>query len=125
MKKTNDLTGQIFGRLTVIERSEMSDPYTGRLWKCQCSCGNVAYVSTGRLTTGNNRSCGCLARELKKGNPEKRRGKPNQKKIMHEPKTDCIMYRCGIKPDCIGLTEMLCVTKGKCSFYKTGGNHED
>jgi len=121
--RRKDLTGQTFGRLTVIELSDEINPYTGRLWKCQCSCGNIAYTSSSRLTTGNTMSCGCLARELRKGNPAK---KSNPVKKAGEAKTDCIMYRCEIKPDCIGLTEMLCVTRGKCSFYKTGGeNHED
>ena len=61
--KRRDLTGQTFGRLTVIELSDRIDKYAGRLWKCQCSCGNIAYIGASRMTTGNNKSCGCLARE--------------------------------------------------------------
>jgi hypothetical protein len=31
---------------------------------CRCSCGAETVVSTDHLTTGNTRSCGCLAREM-------------------------------------------------------------
>ena len=112
--KRKDLLGQTFGMLKVVELSDKKHPTFGLLWKCECKCGGIAYVSSNRLTSLNTTSCGCL-RAKKKATP-----------AAHEPKTDCIMYRCRLEPDCIALSEMLCVTKGKCSFYKTGGeNHED
>lgn len=36
-KKVRDLTGQTFGKLTVIERAG-SDKHGNALWKCQCNC---------------------------------------------------------------------------------------
>lgn len=38
------------------------------------------------------------------------------------PFTDCVMYRKNVRgySYCDGLTEMLCETCGKCSFYKKG-----
>lgn len=55
-----DLTGQQFGELTVIERSEKKYPNNRAiLWKCQCSCGNICYPSTNSLTSGHTQSCGC------------------------------------------------------------------
>lgn len=58
-----DLTGQRFGRLTVIERS-FSKP-KGKTWfKCRCDCGNVVNVWSVYLRNGTTKSCGCLNREL-------------------------------------------------------------
>lgn len=65
-----DLTGKIFGRLTVLER--VGSKHNKSLWKCQCKCGNTTEVISICLTRGsqkNNRvggtkSCGrCKDRE--------------------------------------------------------------
>ena len=57
-----DLTGQRFGRLTVIEDS---GERVGRsiLWVCQCDCGNLHKTTSYRLNKKLCRSCGCLMRE--------------------------------------------------------------
>ena len=52
-----DITGQTFGRLTVIE----STP--GGKQRCLCSCGNIIEVLTYNLKNGNTQSCGCLQKE--------------------------------------------------------------
>lgn len=60
MGKLIDLTGQKFGRLTVIEMSSERTP-SGRVkWNCKCSCGNVSVVSSLGLRQGSSKSCGCL-----------------------------------------------------------------
>lgn len=54
-----DLTGQIFGRLTV-------DEYAGdKKWWCTCGCGNKErkLVRATNLKNGSTKSCGCLALE--------------------------------------------------------------
>lgn len=33
------------------------------VWKCQCDCGNIAFVPTSYLTTGDTKSCGCYHKE--------------------------------------------------------------
>lgn len=63
-----DLTGQRFGRLTVICRGE-DYIYPGSKkkrvrWFCKCDCGGTALVQTGALLRGRSQSCGCLAKEL-------------------------------------------------------------
>lgn len=65
MSKLIDLTGQKFGRLTVIERAiwEESDNRCAK-WLCQCQCGQTKVVSSVHLRNGNTRSCGCLSKEL-------------------------------------------------------------
>ena len=50
--KLKDITGQIFGELTVIE-------YAGKgKWKCKCSCGNTVEASGKELRSGRTKSCG-------------------------------------------------------------------
>lgn len=66
-----DLTGQQFGRLTVIRRGESQRDYDeGRkrkrirtVWVCQCSCGEETSVLAGSLKSGVTQSCGCLLKE--------------------------------------------------------------
>ena len=60
-KLTKDLTGQKFGRLTVIKRAEKRG---GVYWLCDCDCGTKeVLVGTGNLVRGYVKSCGCLKRE--------------------------------------------------------------
>ena len=55
-----DLTGQRFGRLTVIRRVENIGIKTA--WLCKCDCGNEITVISNSLRTGNTKSCGCIAK---------------------------------------------------------------
>ena len=54
-----DLTGQKFGKLTVIKRAK-NDKYGRSMWLCECECGGKNTVSGYHLTTGMTQSCGCL-----------------------------------------------------------------
>lgn len=56
-----ELVGQVFGRLTVVERA--ANKGDKARWLCKCVCGGETNVSTAGLTTGKTRSCGCLRRE--------------------------------------------------------------
>ncbi len=55
--KFEDLSGQKFNHLTVLERYGTDWP---TIWKCQCDCGNITYVRSGNLKSGEVKSCGCL-----------------------------------------------------------------
>lgn len=61
MGKLKDLTGQKFGKLTVIERAEKKGKYS--FWVCQCECGNKKIIRQDNLTTGHTTSCGCNAKK--------------------------------------------------------------
>lgn len=66
MAKFQDLTGQRFGRLVVLERTEDYVSPQGRhvvRWKCKCDCGNVKVVSAVHLVQGDVKSCGCYHME--------------------------------------------------------------
>lgn len=57
-----DLTGQRFGRLTVLERAPNQN---GRVaYLCRCQCGTELTVLGQNLTNGCSKSCGCLNHEL-------------------------------------------------------------
>lgn len=57
MKPCN-LIGQRFGKLIVISKSKIKK-YGVYLWECRCDCGNITYVSSNSLNSGNTKSCGC------------------------------------------------------------------
>lgn len=60
-RKTPDLTGQHFGRLTVLERDYAPESRTGHAkWRCLCACGNMKTAGSNALRSGHTRSCGCL-----------------------------------------------------------------
>lgn len=64
--RTLDLTGQRFGRLTVVKfdgKKELNG-VSYRYWKCKCDCGNMVSVKTSNLTHNNTKSCGCLRKEI-------------------------------------------------------------
>lgn len=68
MPKTVDLTGQKFGKLTVLERTqELQDGYY--VWKCRCSCGNETLVNTKRLKRGTVKDCGCVSSDSARKGP--------------------------------------------------------
>jgi hypothetical protein len=61
-----DMTGQRFGKLTVLERAPNNT--AGKTpcsqWKCQCDCGATAVVRGHCLRTGHTTSCGCHGRSV-------------------------------------------------------------
>lgn len=57
-----DLKGQRFGRLTVIEESEINNKKS-TVWLCKCDCGNETNVTSSNLSGGSTKSCGCLMKE--------------------------------------------------------------
>lgn len=60
MRKSPDITGQQFGRLTAVQKVNA----TGRArWLCKCSCGRTTVVDLCALQSGATKSCGCLQKE--------------------------------------------------------------
>ncbi len=57
--KKLDLTGQRYGKLTVLrEAPNMGDK---TVWLCRCDCGKEVSVRTYHLRSGSTSSCGCKA----------------------------------------------------------------
>lgn len=67
MGKFTDLTGERFGRFTVIGKTTPYIDKNGKKhlkWLCKCDCGKEAIVSSWNLTHGKSKSCGCLRNEI-------------------------------------------------------------
>lgn len=65
-RKVIDLTGQKFGKLTVIKQAKSTDNHTR--WICKCECGNETTPRACDLKSGHARSCGCYLIERDMGN---------------------------------------------------------
>ena len=68
MSKRQDLTGMVFGRLTVINKNEeesnkLRNGRRNSYWNCRCECGNLITLRGNSLTSGNTVSCGCYKKE--------------------------------------------------------------
>ncbi len=50
-----DLTGQRFGKLTVLEPAENIDGRTA--WRCRCDCGRECVIKTVNLRNGKAKNC--------------------------------------------------------------------
>jgi len=61
MTKKEDLTGQVFNRLTVLH--EVLPQTRPSKWLCKCECGNKKEVRGSSLKNGNTKSCGCFNKE--------------------------------------------------------------
>lgn len=58
-----NLTGQKFGKLLVIKKSDKSG--NGVIyWDCLCECGTIKPVMAYSLTKGLTKSCGCFSHEF-------------------------------------------------------------
>ena len=67
MSKFIDLTGQKFGKLTVLYRDDTVIGKKGRhrtMWHCQCECGREKPVRRDGLTSGKVKSCGMCNNDL-------------------------------------------------------------
>lgn len=65
--KPEDLTGKVFGRLTVREPAERSVTPKGRelpRWWCDCKCGGEINALHDSLKAGKVLTCGCVPRGL-------------------------------------------------------------
>ena len=64
---TSDISGQKFGELEVIRKTDRRDSAESVLWECKCSCGRTTVVSGYSLRSGHTKSCGiCDYREKKR-----------------------------------------------------------
>ena len=63
-----DLTGQRFGRLTVIEFCGWRNFPSGarhQIWQCRCDCGKLKQATNSNLKSGHVQSCRCFQMERK------------------------------------------------------------
>lgn len=61
--KFEDLSGQKYGKLTVLYRAADYVQPSGqhkRMWHCRCECGKECDIRANDLKSGNTQSCGCF-----------------------------------------------------------------
>jgi hypothetical protein len=61
-----DLTGQVFGRLTVLRRASTNHSTGNANWIVRCLCGVEKSVRSCHLLHGRTVSCGCYNLDIKK-----------------------------------------------------------
>lgn len=61
--KNNDIIGQKFGRLRILEVITKKEDKNRKYYKCKCECGNVVIIRADSLKSGKTQSCGCLQKE--------------------------------------------------------------
>ena len=64
MSKLIDLTGQRYGRLTVLEKVEGNYTNKSSKWKCLCDCGNIYIGISNHIRREPHISCGCWKKEI-------------------------------------------------------------
>ncbi|HEL2057774.1 TPA: AP2 domain-containing protein [Streptococcus suis] len=129
MKKV-DLTGQVFGRLTVLGDVGKRTKNKGILWHCMCECGTITFVKGANLKNGDSRSCGCLNREARsKRRTKDLSGYENENFIVLKKvgsRNSRVDWLCRCK-HCNGTTELnsneIEVTKS-CGCLKKGASKE-
>ena len=65
MSRIKDLTGNKYGKLTVLSLSNERTIHNKTICICKCDCGNIVNIISNSLQTGNTTSCGCLDRKVK------------------------------------------------------------
>lgn len=61
--RVKDLTGQVFGRLTVLRYAGNNKQHSA-MWECVCECGSHLTVWGCDMRRGQSLSCGCLKADL-------------------------------------------------------------
>jgi hypothetical protein len=63
--RIKDISGKVFGRLTVLRFDKTDDSYRSR-WICKCECGTIKSILSTNLLSGDIVSCGCYKKEFNK-----------------------------------------------------------
>ena len=58
-----DITGNKYGRLTVLRYIGKNNKGSKHMWECRCDCGNIVIVPLASLRGGHTKSCGCLQKD--------------------------------------------------------------
>ena len=85
VRKKLDLTGKVFGKLTVLQEVEPYIYPCGKKevkWLCKCECGSTKEVVRSSLRSGDTKSCGCYHKETSSinGKANKTHGESNKSK---------------------------------------------
>ena len=91
MGKFIDLTGERFGRLTVVSRSDRMTKDHQVQWNCVCDCGTPAIVRGSNLRNGSATSCGCYRySQLKKSHTTHNKSKTKLMRSWYAMRQRCL-----------------------------------
>ena len=103
-----DLTGNRYGRLVVLERSQRGSKAK---WSCLCDCGVTKDIDRQHLRDGRTKSCGCLASEKTKERQTLPLGEAARRALLYEYKRNAMQR--GLLWD-ITEDEFTRITSGDC-----------
>lgn len=116
MGKTSvDLSGTRFGKLVAIEKIKADKKL---YYVCLCDCGKTKRIQKGALLAGNNKSCGCLNREIDSWRNQDKRlppGLSNARRVISYYKRNATKRGIAFK-----LTEKQCLEMFKKPCYYCG-----
>lgn len=93
MGRLVDLTGKVFGRLTVIERRGSDDAHNA-MWFVRCECGVTKTLPGVVMRSGNTRSCGCLFCDSVRANSITHGATVNRHEAVEYKAWKAMLYRC-------------------------------
>ena len=93
----DDLTGMVFGRLTVIGLNKIEKGIA--FWNCLCKCGHICVIRSNNLKQGIAKSCGCYKKEVSRQLGKKAKHGMSQTRIYHIWKNMRRRCNCETAPD--------------------------
>lgn len=62
-KHEKDITGERYGKLLVLGKTDKKAVNSSVIWECLCDCGEITYSNSTNLKRGHKTSCGCNKKE--------------------------------------------------------------
>lgn len=106
--------GDKFGKWTVVEKSNKTDPSNNKYLICRCECGTIRAIRKYKLINGDTKSCGCSRTKDMTGQKVgmltfiEPTGKDEHNRVIWKCKCDCgnICFRIISKAKSVGTCGM-------------------
>lgn len=111
--RTKDITGETFGKLTVL--SYAGTEKKGALWLCRCACGNERQILGTALRSRRKKSCGCLNKQCHIDSDIEALNVNSRKRLKLQRRRDGLCISCGApatRRNKRGQTKVHCSTCG-------------
>lgn len=124
---SKNLIGQKFGTLLVLEETLYRTLNGGVKWKCKCDCGEVVYIETNSLISGNSTTCGASIHKAKDWTGHKFGSLTALEIINRQDSAGHFYWKC--KCDCGNIIETTthCLVTGRtqsCGCIKSRGEQQ-
>lgn len=112
MKIRNDISGQKFNKLLVIEPVKRKKSERTK-YRCQCDCGNETIVDGSKIKNNHTKSCGCLYKEVDYGFNKLNPGEANRNSLIYNYKHNAKVKGINFK---ISDEEMIELFESNCHY---------